>query len=219
MFLGLELTRAEEDAAVTAVQRFFEEACQAYAPDGSGRKRVKHGTFVPRPRPTLEVPGVMNGGTMTFREAVSKVLRQKYATFSGRAGRAEFWWFFLFQVLFLGTLIVAPLLLIPIAPFPEGAAQLATMLLTFAVLGLFLPSTAVAVRRLHDTGLSGWWYVLLFLFPSIFLSSQGGWFLAALGNAVLVVLWAQPSARDNRYGPGVASSPSAAAGGAPPRDW
>ncbi len=81
---------------------------------------------------------------MGFREAVERVLRQ-YATFRGRAPRAEYWWFYLFSVL-VG--IVASVL--------DGV--LGTNLLSpVASLALLLPSLAVGVRRLHDSNLSGWW--------------------------------------------------------------
>lgn len=63
---------------------------------------------------------------------------QNYANFSGRAPRAEFWWFFLFQLL---------VSLIPLVG-------------TLAALAFLIPSLAVTVRRFHDIGRSGWWYLL-----------------------------------------------------------
>lgn len=78
----------------------------------------------------------------TFAGSVQTCLLEKYVTFSGRAGRPEYWWFFLFV----------------------GAANLVFSFLpilgTVASLALVVPMVAVAVRRLHDTGKSGWWLVV-----------------------------------------------------------
>lgn len=88
---------------------------------------------------------------MTFFEAVKSALT-KYAVFSGRARRKEYWYFFLFNVIvsfiigFLGGVMQKP-----------KAMTLLSMVVTLVFL---LPSIAVAVRRLHDTGRSGWWYLL-----------------------------------------------------------
>jgi len=76
---------------------------------------------------------------------------KKYAVFDGRAGRKEYWYFVLFNVIigFVLGLI-------------EGLAGI-TLEIGFGVLSLIytlavlLPSIGVSVRRLHDTGRSGWW--------------------------------------------------------------
>jgi len=80
---------------------------------------------------------------MDFVPAIQSCLRQ-YATFSGRAARSEYWWFFLFQVLVL-----------------VGASIVSDLLYALASLALLLPSLAVGARRLHDIGRSGWWQLLL----------------------------------------------------------
>lgn len=90
---------------------------------------------------------------MSFPDAIRTVL-SKYATFAGRARRSEYWWFILFNML---VSLVA------------GAVD--GMLDTYIVravvaLALFLPGLAVLVRRLHDTGRSGWW-VLIGLVPLV----------------------------------------------------
>lgn len=91
---------------------------------------------------------------MKFSESISVCLF-KYATFSGRATRSEYWWFFLFYTLMhWATLIVDQVLI------ANGADYGFTNLMLG--LGLFLPSIAVTVRRLHDTGRSGWWYFIVF---------------------------------------------------------
>lgn len=82
---------------------------------------------------------------------------KKYAVFSGRARRKEYWMFFLFNMLFAFAIgFIAGLL---------GMPSL-NMLYTLAIL---IPSIAVGVRRMHDTDRSGWWLIvpvagLIFLF-------------------------------------------------------
>jgi uncharacterized membrane protein YhaH (DUF805 family) len=73
----------------------------------------------------------------------------KYADFSGRAPRSEYWWFS------LGVFGIA-----------FGAALLSDVLYVLAVMGLLLPSLAAGARRLHDTGNSGW-MLLFWLIPII----------------------------------------------------
>ncbi|WP_421381885.1 DUF805 domain-containing protein [Bacillus salacetis] len=83
-----------------------------------------------------------------------KVLRN-YVNFSGRARRKEYWMFMLFNFI-----ISIPLIAI------ETMADLDEWLTTLYSLLIFLPSFAVLVRRLHDTGRSGWW-VLISLVPLV----------------------------------------------------
>jgi len=89
---------------------------------------------------------------MSFQDAVRTTLTAKYATFSGRARRSEFWFFVLFQAI---VLVVAQLLdrIIP-GDFP--------IVYSIAGLALLVPFVAAAVRRLHDTGRSGWWFLINF---------------------------------------------------------
>ena len=79
---------------------------------------------------------------MNFGQAISSCL-SKYATFSGRASRPEFWWFFLFQIL------------VSIA-----ASMLGDVVGGLVSLALLLPALAVGTRRLHDIGKSGWWQLI-----------------------------------------------------------
>ncbi len=85
---------------------------------------------------------------MGFVEAVQECLR-KYATFTGRAGRSEFWWFVLFTIL-LGI----------VSSFFGQTVN------TIVSLAVFVPSIAVGARRLHDIGKSGW-FQLLWAIPFI----------------------------------------------------
>jgi uncharacterized membrane protein YhaH (DUF805 family) len=110
-----------------------------------------------------------------------KVMKQ-YVDFRGRARRKEYWMFVLIN------------LLIAIA------IGIVDAMIGFGILGfvyavaVFLPSIAVTVRRLHDSGRTGWW-ILIGLVP----------FVGILVILVFMVLDSQPG--DNAYGP----NPKAAA--------
>ena len=89
---------------------------------------------------------------MNFGQAISTCFA-KYATFSGRASRPEFWWFFLFQIL---VSVVASML-----------GDVVAGLVSLAVL---VPALAVGARRLHDIGKSGWWQLII---------ADGDWLVVA----------------------------------------
>lgn len=74
----------------------------------------------------------------------------KYAVFRGTASRSEYWYFILFGVLTSLVVTTADLRL---------GTHIPASLISLA---MFLPSTAVLVRRLHDTEHSGWWYLIAF---------------------------------------------------------
>jgi uncharacterized membrane protein YhaH (DUF805 family) len=115
------------------------------------------------------------GADVTMSDAVRSCL-SKYATFSGRARRAEYWWFTLAVII---VEIVTSLI----------DRALGTSLVTLLVaLALFLPGLAVGVRRLHDTDRSGWW-LLIALVP----------FVGAIVLLVFEVLDGTPG--PNRFGP------------------
>ena len=85
---------------------------------------------------------------MSFGDAIRKCFR-KYATFKGRASRREYWWFTLLFVMFAWPLMLSE--------FENGLAyQLLSFIYFVATVAVLLPWTAVWVRRLHDTGRSGW---------------------------------------------------------------
>lgn len=101
---------------------------------------------------------------MNFSKAISTCLG-KYGTFVGRAGRSEFWWFYLFTLLMTwGSAIVG-------AAAGGGMIDLLPSLVSLA---FFIPTLAAGSRRLHDIGKSGWWQLLLFI-PIL------GW--------ILLVIW------------------------------
>lgn len=95
----------------------------------------------------------------TMSEAV-KTCFQKYSTFNGRASRTEFWYFWLFNMLIsLGFLI---LILICEAIFWYSDIVSTLLYILYMIYGLVIlcPSMAVFVRRLHDTGKSGWYFFI-----------------------------------------------------------
>jgi uncharacterized membrane protein YhaH (DUF805 family) len=127
--------------------------------------------------------------SVNLGQAVQSVLSQ-YVGFSGRARRSEYWWFFLFN------------LIIAIAVAIVDAAIGSTILGILVTLALLLPGIAVTIRRLHDTGRSGWW-ILIALVPLI-------------GAIVLIVFACQDSqAGVNQYGPSPKYGPSPYGGAAP----
>jgi len=96
---------------------------------------------------------------MGFSQAITSCMG-KYANFQGRATRSEYWWFYLFQILLTwGASIVGSLTL----------GDSGDMLSSLVSLALLLPSIAVGSRRLHDTGRSGWWQLLVFTIIGIIL--------------------------------------------------
>ncbi|MCB1687040.1 MAG: DUF805 domain-containing protein [Halioglobus sp.] len=108
---------------------------------------------------------------------------KKYAQFSGRARRKEYWFFVLFNLLISIALAIVDSL--------TGTLDTETgygLLSGIYSLAVFIPSMAVGFRRLHDTGRSAWW-ILIALIPLI-------------GVIVLLVFMVQDSEEgENKYGP------------------
>lgn len=124
-----------------------------------------------------------HSNNLTFSESIIMCFK-KYTDFRGRASRSEFWSFAIF--VWAISLITYALM----SCFEAGtdlAFIFAWILLLFS-LGTLLPMLAVGARRLHDIGLSGWIQLLL-LIPIV-------------GIIPLLVLWAQKSGKDNKYGKG-----------------
>ncbi|PAZ13684.1 DUF805 domain-containing protein [Streptomyces sp. SA15] len=90
---------------------------------------------------------------MSFADAARVCLTSKYATFSGRARRSEYWWFSL--------LYVSATVVLVVVSFAINAPLLSVLLLP-----LIVPMLTVSVRRLHDTGKSGW-RMLIALVPVV----------------------------------------------------
>ena len=108
---------------------------------------------------------------MSFGEAISTCF-SKYATFSGRARRSEYWYFTLFNLILSGVVSIFKI----------------QILVTLVSLALLLPGLGVGVRRLHDIGKSGW-YLLIGLIPVV-------------GAILLIVWYCRDSdPGSNAYGP------------------
>lgn len=83
---------------------------------------------------------------------------RSYSGFDGRAGLSEFWYFTLFHVMLLALAPFADMLLGELIGRIPWAEPTGVPVITMAYLvGSTLPALAVLVRRLHDTGRSGWW--------------------------------------------------------------
>jgi len=135
---------------------------------GGGLPQSKCNCYVPRYWGSERVMG--------FTESISTVF-SKYATFTGRASRSEFWWFTLFAFIVSVVLRIGHL----------GPGRGVGILYLAWVLATFIPSLAVAVRRLHDSDRSGWWWLIV-LIPII------GWI-------VYIYFQVQPSTPgSNRFG-------------------
>ncbi|WHO76167.1 DUF805 domain-containing protein [Rhizobium sp. BT03] len=103
---------------------------------------------------------------MGFTDAAGTVLVQKYATFSGRASRAEYWWYVLFYVLVLLAIGILCNVVASFSDFRDGVPPplaLLFFLCGLVLLAMFLPAIAVQVRRFHDRNISGWWYLALLI--------------------------------------------------------
>tara|TARA_B100001250_G_C19258983_1_gene554102 strand:+ start:133 stop:483 length:351 start_codon:yes stop_codon:yes gene_type:complete len=111
---------------------------------------------------------------MNFTKSI-EVCFNKFTNFEGRARKSEFWWFQLFCIIvqIVGSIIDALL----------GYVELFVWIGYIIVL---LPSVAVGARRLHDTGRSGWWQLLV---------------LTIIGVVVLIVWWvADGDKKKNKFG-------------------
>ena len=90
-------------------------------------------------------------------------LKYRYADFSGRASRSEYWYFMLYSIVIflivLGIVMSAMDHASDISNSGIGSKILVGLLVILAI-AWTIPSVAVSIRRLHDTGRSGWWYLL-----------------------------------------------------------
>ena len=116
---------------------------------------------------------------MNFGQAITSCMG-KYVTFSGRASRSEFWWFYLFVVLMSwGSTLVGNTMFGVLDPM----AQILPLIVNSI---FFLPVLAAGARRLHDIGKSGWWQLIL---------------LTGIGAILLIIWWASNTKSEgDQYG-------------------
>ena len=138
---------------------------------------------------------------------------QKYADFTGRAPRAEYWWF-----------VLATIIVFVVLSIIEGIVGLNKMIMgvygpltALLWLGILVPTISVGVRRLHDTNRSGWWLLLLvpyLIAAGMMMRSMAAGSAVGFGSAgllglvglacciVLLVFYCLPgTSGDNQYGP------------------
>jgi uncharacterized membrane protein YhaH (DUF805 family) len=116
---------------------------------------------------------------MNIQTAV-KTCFSKYATFSGRASRSEYWFFYLFTIIASIVTWVIDTMLLGYSAEDTGAISLIFQII------IILPSIAVGARRLHDIGKSGWWQLLI---------------LTLIGIILLIVWFATiGSSKKNKFG-------------------
>lgn len=121
---------------------------------------------------------------------------KKYAVFRGRARRKEFWTFIFFNL--MATFVLSFLdIMMGTFNWATGGGPLSGLY----GLGVLIPSVAVTVRRLHDTGRTGWWFLIGFI-PVV----------GALILLYFMISDSQPGT--NEYGPNPKGGATAAAGAA-----
>jgi len=91
-----------------------------------------------------------------------KVMRDNYANFSGRARRKEYWMYTLFQLLVMIVLMILDNVL-GLDFEIQGISLNYGYLYLIGIIVHFIPSLALMVRRLHDVGKSGWFYLIAFI--------------------------------------------------------
>ncbi len=143
---------------------------------------------------------------------------KKYAVFSGRARRKEYWYFTLVDLLFKFVNAVITRLLSTIESAPAVMPVITFIIAVLYPVLVLVPALAVTIRRLHDTGRSGWWLLLaliaqlsatfggvLFFVPSEGIPTSaariyGPVFL--ISTTILLIFLTQDSqAGENRFGP------------------
>lgn len=136
---------------------------------------------------TSSASGANDTPTVTFGiDCFMETLKERYAKFDGRATRTEFWCFQLFG--FLAELVAIVLVgVLASAGGDKDGVGVGGVIALVVILALVIPYISVTIRRLHDTGRSGWWS-LINLVPYI-------------GFVIVFVLCALESEPNtNRYG-------------------
>lgn len=119
--------------------------------------------------PEQSYPVIQGKPSVGFLDAI-KLFFTNYVNFSGRSRRSEYWYATLFNII-VSTLLTSML------PDIAGLWSLA----------ILIPGIALCVRRLHDIGKSGWWYLLVCI--------------PLVGQIIMIVWFCQDSDPDNQWGP------------------
>ena len=120
-----------------------------------------------------------------FADAIRICVKEKYAHFEGRATRSEYWYFYLFVLI---TSVICQTAATVMSFVSEDAAMKISILYILFGIAIFLPQLGVTIRRLHDTGKSGR-YLLIVLIP-------------IAGIFIFIAQLIKPSSpEDNKYGP------------------
>jgi uncharacterized membrane protein YhaH (DUF805 family) len=126
------------------------------------------------------------GENVNFQKSI-QVCYSKFSTFSGRASRSEYWWFYLYSTVWGYLLDISDEL-------EKWNAFGDFKILVYLVLlvGYFIitvPLISAGSRRLHDIGKSGWWQLL---------------YITIIGTIPLIIWMARPGSREyNKYGPAI----------------
>ena len=149
---------------------------------------------------------------MNFQNAIKTCIKKKYANFSGRASKSEYWWFFLFCILagvasqLLDVVVLGQSFWVNYGPIN-----------TIVNLILIIPILSAGARRLHDTNRSGWWQLLILIVLAVVYYQKGmltkglitsSYFITlflALGIYILLIVWlaSKGEKKKNRFGPPV----------------
>ena len=120
---------------------------------------------------------------MSFASSI-KICFSKYAVFSGRASRSEYWWFALF--LFIAGIVTS---IIDVMIMGYSSENFGPINAIFSVI-TFLPGLAVGARRLHDIDRSGWWQLTAYI-P----------YVGLIASIILIVIWCtEGEKKTNEYG-------------------
>lgn len=117
--------------------------------------------------------GEVHNGKVGFGKAISLFFKN-YANFKGRASKSEYWWGFLFNLIF-GVIL-------------GQISDVAPLFIGLCGIALIIPWIALTVRRLHDVGKSGAWYFM--------------GFIPLAGAIILLIQCLKDSEGDNQWGPG-----------------
>ena len=119
--------------------------------------------------------------SLSCTESIKKVICENYSHYKGRARRSEFWYWQLFNLIMNIIFFILAYVI---------STQISFVLIPIFIiisLKILFPTFTIMVRRLHDTGKSGW-FLILFFIPIV------GWI-------ILIIMFCQDSDATNEYGP------------------